>query len=215
MTLYFFHFFFVVLERILFLLMYLPHTWAGEANLEEYFQTLKGVDRDMQDIKQKYKISGIIAGMDVQVEVKPRQGPFVGDGKECLVEKPQSTAKWKANSRACSWSASQSMRSSCRTLLAKDGNLQERRKTRLTSGIRMRCSCRNGRSLTTMLLPIKWETRSTVVRKLQCSEPYRSSASTDLCKAAGKEREVAARRQFSNKRVETNEQKVMKLDLEE
>ena len=66
--------------------MYLPHTWAGEANLQEYNKTLKDVDRNKQDIKEKYQNSVIIAGMDVQVDVKPRQGPFVGDGKECLVE---------------------------------------------------------------------------------------------------------------------------------
>ena len=34
----------------------------------------------MQDVKQKYHISGIIAGMDAQVEVKPNQEPFVGGG---------------------------------------------------------------------------------------------------------------------------------------
>ena len=34
----------------------------------------------MQDIKQKFHISGIIAGMDAQVEVKPHQEPFVGGG---------------------------------------------------------------------------------------------------------------------------------------
>ena len=34
----------------------------------------------MQDIKQKFHISGSIAGMDSQVEVKPHQGPFVGGG---------------------------------------------------------------------------------------------------------------------------------------
>ena len=51
-------------------------------------------------------------------------------------------------------------------------------------------------------------------KDLQCPKHFRSLASTDLCKAAGKEGYVA-RRQFSNKRVETNEQKVMKLDLED
>ena len=34
----------------------------------------------MQDIKQKFHISGIIAGTDAQFEVKPHQGPFVGGG---------------------------------------------------------------------------------------------------------------------------------------
>ena len=34
----------------------------------------------MQEVKQKYYISSILAGMDAQVEVKPNQEPFVGGG---------------------------------------------------------------------------------------------------------------------------------------
>ena len=34
----------------------------------------------MQEIKQEYQISGITAGMDAQVDVKPHQGPYVGEG---------------------------------------------------------------------------------------------------------------------------------------
>ena len=34
----------IVLESILFLSLYLPHTWGGELNLEEYHKTLKEVD---------------------------------------------------------------------------------------------------------------------------------------------------------------------------
>ena len=70
----------VVLESILFLSLYLPHTWCGEANLEEYYKTLKEVDRNMQDNKKNFHISGISAGMDAQVEVEPHQEPFVGGG---------------------------------------------------------------------------------------------------------------------------------------
>ena len=70
----------IVLETILFLSLCLPHTWGGDANLEEYYRTLKEVDRNMQDIKQKLYISGNSAGMDAQVEVKPHQQPFVGGG---------------------------------------------------------------------------------------------------------------------------------------
>ena len=70
----------VVLGRILFLSLYLPHTWGGEENLEEYFKILKHIGKNMQDIKQKYQTTGITAGMDAQVKVKPRQGPLVGDG---------------------------------------------------------------------------------------------------------------------------------------
>ena len=60
--------------------MYLPHTWGGETNIEEYFKTLKEVDKNMPEIKQDYQIPGIIAGMDAQVQVKPNQEPFVGEG---------------------------------------------------------------------------------------------------------------------------------------
>ena len=45
-----------------------------------YYKTLKDLNKNMQEIKQKNHISGIIAGMDAQVEVKLRQGPLVGDG---------------------------------------------------------------------------------------------------------------------------------------
>ena len=70
----------VVLGSILFLSMYLPQTWGGEANLEEYYKTLTEIDKNFKEVKQKYHISGIVAGMDAQVEVKPRQGPIVGSG---------------------------------------------------------------------------------------------------------------------------------------
>ena len=69
-------------KSILFLSLYLLHTWSGELNLEEYCKTLREVDENMQDIKQKFHISGIIAGVDAQVEVKPHQEPFVGGGRK-------------------------------------------------------------------------------------------------------------------------------------
>ena len=70
----------VVLGSILLLSFHLPHACGGETKLEEYYKTLKGLDKNMQEVKQKYKISGIIAGIDAQVEVKPKQEPFVGGG---------------------------------------------------------------------------------------------------------------------------------------
>ena len=48
--------------------------------MEECYKTLKDLSKNMQDVKQEYQISGIIAGMDAQVEVNPNQGPFVGEG---------------------------------------------------------------------------------------------------------------------------------------
>ena len=70
----------IVLESTLFLSLYLFYTWGGELNLEEYYKTLKEVDRNMEDIKQKFHISGNSAGMDAQVEEEPHQEPFVGGG---------------------------------------------------------------------------------------------------------------------------------------
>ena len=69
----------LVLENILFLSMYSPHSWGGEADLEEY-KTPNVVNMNMQDIKQKFYISGIVAGMVAQVEAKPHQELFVGGG---------------------------------------------------------------------------------------------------------------------------------------
>ena len=46
----------IVLESILFLAMYLLHTWRGEANLEKQCKTLNEVDENMQDLKQKFYI---------------------------------------------------------------------------------------------------------------------------------------------------------------
>ena len=60
--------------------MYLSHTWSGETNLKEYYKTLKDIDENMHEAIQKYHISGIIAGMDAQVEVKPNREPSVGGG---------------------------------------------------------------------------------------------------------------------------------------
>ena len=42
----------VIPGSILFLSMYLPHTWFGETNLEEYYKTLKDLDKKMQEVKQ-------------------------------------------------------------------------------------------------------------------------------------------------------------------
>ena len=70
----------IVLESILFHSLYLPHTWGGEVTFEEYYKTLKEVDRNMQDVKQKFHTSRVLAGMDAHVEVKPHQEPFVGGG---------------------------------------------------------------------------------------------------------------------------------------
>ena len=55
------------------------------ANVEEYCKTLNEVDKNMQDTKQKFYISGITAGMDAQVEVKPLSLSLV-EARDCLEE---------------------------------------------------------------------------------------------------------------------------------
>ena len=61
----------VVVGSILFLSMYLPHIWCVEENLEEYYKTLRHLDKNMQEVKQKSQIFGILPEW--------RQGPFVGE----------------------------------------------------------------------------------------------------------------------------------------
>ena len=55
-------------------------TWRGEANLEECYNTLTEIDGHTQGLKQKFKVSRIIAGPDAQVEELPHQEPCVGSG---------------------------------------------------------------------------------------------------------------------------------------
>ena len=133
----------VVLVSILFLSIYLPHTWSGEPNLEEYYNTLQDLDKNMQEVKQKYQILGITAGMDAQVEVKPNQDSLLVEARECLVALQQNTVNWKANSRAYSWSGSRTTMSSWEILLAEVGNPTEQRPTNLISGRKKKDKCRS------------------------------------------------------------------------
>ena len=135
----------VVLGSILFLSIYLPRTWSGETNLVEYSKTMKDLDKNMHEVKKKYKISGIIAGMDAQVEVKPNQEPLVGSGTRM--------SRGNTSSRACSWSGSRSTRSSWRIFSAKVGNPQEQRPTHWISGSRKRNSWKSGKSLIMLQFP--------------------------------------------------------------
>ena len=157
--------------------------------MEEYYKTLKEVDKNLQEVKQKYHISGMIAGMDAQVEVKPQQGPFVGSERECPVRVPRHTMKWRANLRTCSWNGSRSMRSNLRTPCAKIGNRRGPGQTNWTSGSRVNNNCRSGRSLTT-LRSHQVGGKKHCGKKLQGSKPYRSLTSDDLCKVAAKEKKL-------------------------
>ena len=65
----------VVLGSILFLSMYLPHTWSGELNLEGYYKTLKEHARSQAEVQYVWHHC-----WNAQVEVKPNQGAFVGGG---------------------------------------------------------------------------------------------------------------------------------------
>ena len=107
----------IVLESILFLSIYMPHTRRDEAKLEDYYKTLNAVDENIQEVKQKFYISGITAGMDAQVEVKPHQEPFVGGEKESR-KGENIFAKWEAKFKDTSWNGS---RSTCEHVLRPTG----------------------------------------------------------------------------------------------
>ena len=79
-------------------LEYLPHTWCGEANLEEYYKTWNEVEKNIRRSNKIY-ISSIFAGMVAKVEVKPHQEPFVGGGTRVS---RGNGAKWKANLKVTS-----------------------------------------------------------------------------------------------------------------
>ena len=81
---------FIVQESILFLSLSLPHTWSGEVNLEEDCKSLRCRS-------PKFHISGISAGMDVQVEVKPHQEPSVGGGSSTY--RGYNTKYWKMEAK--------------------------------------------------------------------------------------------------------------------
>ena len=69
----------VVLVSILFLSIYLPHTWSGEANLEEYYNTLQGLDEharsqaEVPDLRH-HCWNGCASGGEAE------PGQFVGGG---------------------------------------------------------------------------------------------------------------------------------------
>ena len=90
----------IVLESIFLVsLVVLAHTWGGELNLEECYKTLKVVDRNMQDIKKKFHISRIIAGMNAQVEVNHTRNRLLVEAQGCTVEILQNIAKSRGMDR--------------------------------------------------------------------------------------------------------------------
>ena len=188
----------VVLGSILFLSLFLPHTWSDEVNLEGYHNTVKDLDKNMQEVKQKYHISGIIAEIDAQVEVKPNQEPFVGEAQECLMEIQQNLVNWKANSRACSWRGSRNTRSSWRILSPEIGNPPEQRRTSWTSGSKKN-NCRSGKLLITLRFPVGEEC---FCKRLQSKEPYRSLASGDIRKITTQEGKLEVPKQLHHERME-------------
>ena len=136
--------------------MYLPHTWGGQANLEEYYKTLKEIDKNLHDVKQKYNISGIIAGMDAQVEVKPQQGPSVGSGTRVS---RGSTARYselesKFENVLMEWIAKHGIKLA--NTFCKNWNLPKPKQTNWT--------LQKWKIIDYISVPIKWETRSIVAR---------------------------------------------------
>ena len=120
--------------------MYFPHTWSGEANVEEYYKTLNKDDKNTQEIKKEFYISDIIAGMDAQVEVKPHQEPFVGGG----------TRMSRGNGATYCEMERRSTTSRLQTRSVTDGNPQEQKQIVSISGRLLIQIYSSGRSLTTL-----------------------------------------------------------------
>ena len=134
--------------------MYLPHTWGGEANLKGYYKTLKELDKNLQEVKQKYHISGIIAGMDAQVEVQPRQGSYVGSGTRMS---RGSTARYhemesKFENMPMEWTTKHEIKLA-NTFCKQMGTYEGQDKQNWIFGSRVNNNCRSGRSLTTLRCP--------------------------------------------------------------
>ena len=143
----------MVLGGFLFLSIYLSHTWRGEENLEEFYKTLKDLSKSMQEVKQEYQISGIMAGMDAQVEVKPNQGPFVVEGTR--MSRGNKARYHEVENRFGSllleWLVKHNVKLA--NTFFQIGSPQERKQTSWISGSRTRHSCRSGRSWTMSRFP--------------------------------------------------------------
>ena len=96
------------------------------------------MDKNLQEVWQKLNMSGIFSGTDAQVEVKPKQEPFVGSGTR--LSRGSTTRYYELDSKfeilLMEW-------------IAKHGIKQ----TSWTFGSRMNTNCRSGRSLTTLRCP--------------------------------------------------------------
>ena len=77
----------------------------------------------MQDIKQNFCISGIVVGMDAQVEVKPHHEPFVGGGTRMYRGKIAEYIEMEAKFGSILMPRGQSYKH----FLKNDGSLQEQR----------------------------------------------------------------------------------------
>ena len=71
-----------VLKSILFLSMYLPHTWGGAANFQEYYKTLKELGKNLQDVKGRGKAEARAVFWRRHNNVSWKQCEIVWSGKQ-------------------------------------------------------------------------------------------------------------------------------------
>ena len=150
-----------------------------------------------------YQISGLIAGMDAQVEVKARQGPFVGDGTRMS---RGSTARYyrmesKFESLLMEWITKQEIKLA--NTFCKNWEPTRARTNKLDFWKQGEQHLQKWKIIEYMAVLIKWETRSAVARN--CT----SQKITDHWPVM-----TYARLPQKKEGWRSQEQKVMKLDLE-
>ena len=148
---------------------------------------MKDLDKNLQDVKQKYQISGIIAGIDAQVGVKPRQGPFVGDGTR--MSRGSTTRYYEMENKfeglLMEWITKHEIKLA--NTFCKNWEPTRARMNKLDFWKQSEQQLQKWKIIDYIACTHQVGNKKHCGKKLHCSEPYRSLASDDLCKAAGKE----------------------------
>ena len=153
----------VVLGGIFFVSRYLPHTWCGEANLEGYFKMLKDLDRNMQEVKGLWHY----CRNGAQVEVKPRQGAFVGDGTRMsrgnTMRYHEMESKFETLLMEWIWIKKHEIKLA--NTFCRSWEPTRARTNRIDFWMRREQQLQKWKIIDYIAVPISWVTRSTVARK--------------------------------------------------
>ena len=68
----------VLLLTVLVMSLSLTNTWIGERPLAEYHQILREVNKEVDELKRRCRITAVEVGTNAPVEYEPNQEPFAG-----------------------------------------------------------------------------------------------------------------------------------------